>query len=169
MATTQSLLPEFEHETAGLRRVIERLPADRMDFRPHPKSFNLLDLANHLAVVPGWTISTLKETEFDFGLPETMAKLPKPSTTVEGLLRTLDAGVKGALAALVEARDEDLQVVWTLKNKGEVLMSMPRIAVYRGFVMNHMIHHRAQLSVYLRLLDVPVPALYGPSADESGV
>lgn len=166
MAIAQALLPEFEHEMAGLRRVIERIPADRMEFRPHPKSFSLHDLANHLVTVPGWTVATLKDTEFDFGLPETMAKQPKPSATVEGLLRTLDAGVEGALAALTQASDEDLRVIWSLKNKGEVLMSMPRIAVYRGFVMNHMIHHRAQLGLYFRLLDVPVPALYGPSADE---
>ena len=167
MAIAQSLLPEFEHEMAGLRRVIERIPADRMDFRPHPKSFNLHDLANHLATVPGWTVSTMKETELDFGLPETQAKQPKPSATVEGLLRTLDAGVEAALAALTQASDEDFKVMWTLKNQGEVILSMPRIAVYRGFVMNHLIHHRAQLSGYLRQLDVPVPALYGPSADEN--
>ena len=167
MAIAQSLLPEFEHEMAGLRRVIERIPADRMDFRPHPKSFNLRDLANHLATVPGWTVSTMKETELDFGLPETQAKQPKPSATVEGLLRTLDAGVEAALAALTQAGDEDFKVMWTLKNQGEVILSMPRIAVYRGFVMNHLIHHRAQLSGYLRQLDVPVPALYGPSADEN--
>jgi uncharacterized damage-inducible protein DinB len=167
MAIAQTLLPEFEHEMAGLRRVIERIPADRMDFRPHPKSFNLHDLANHLATVPGWTVSTMKETELDFGLPETQAKQPKPSTTVEGLLRTLDVGVEAALAALTQASDEDFKVMWTLKNKGEVILSMPRIAVYRGFVMNHLIHHRAQLGVYLRLLDLPLPALYGPSADET--
>jgi len=166
MALAQALLPEFEHETATLRRVVERIPADRMDYRPHPKSFTLHDLANHLVTIPGWTITTLKETELDFGLPETRAKQPKPSATTEGLLRTLDTGVEGALNALNQASDEDFQVVWTLKNEGQVLMAMPRIAVYRGFVMNHLIHHRAQLAVYLRLLDVPVPSIYGPSADE---
>lgn len=166
MSISQSLLPEFEHEMAGLRRVIERIPADRMDFRPHPKSFTLHGLANHLSTVPGWTVSTMTETELDFGLPETQARQPKPSETVEGLLRTLDAGVEKALEVLSRANDDDFQVIWTLKNEGQVLLAMPRIAVYRGFVMNHLIHHRAQLTVYLRLLDVPVPALYGPSADE---
>ena len=167
MALAKALLPEFEHEMATLRRVIERIPSDRMDYRPHAKSFTLHDLANHLVTIPGWTVSTLKETELDFGLPETRAKQPKPSATTAGLLRTLDAGVEGALSALNQASDEDFQVIWTLKNEGQVLMAMPRIAVYRGFVMNHLIHHRAQVAVYLRMLDVPVPSIYGPSADEA--
>jgi uncharacterized damage-inducible protein DinB len=167
MAISHTLLPEFQHEMAGLRRVIERIPANRLDFRPHPKSFSLHDLVNHLVTVPGWTVSTMKAIELDFGLPEIQARQPKPSTTVEGLLRTLDAGVEAALDALTQASDEDFSVIWTLKNKGEVLLAMPRIAVYRGFVMNHLIHHRAQVGLYLRLLDVPVPSLYGPSADET--
>ena len=167
MSLAQALIPEFEHEMAGLRRVIERIPADRFGYRPHPKSFTLGDLANHLATIPGWTISTLTLTELDFGLPETQARQPKPSATVEGLLRTLDAGVEGAMEALSKAPDADFQVVWTLKNQGAVVLAMPRIAVFRGFVMNHLIHHRAQLAGYLRMLDVPVPALYGPSADEA--
>jgi uncharacterized damage-inducible protein DinB len=167
MALSQALLPEFEHETAGLRRVVERIPTHRMDFRPHAKSFTLHDLANHLVSIPGWAITTLKETELDFGLPETQARQPKPSDTVDGLLSTLDKAVAGAREALTQAADEDFRVIWTLKNKGEVMLSLPRIAIYRGFVMNHLVHHRAQLSLYLRMLDVPVPALYGPSADES--
>ena len=167
MPLSQALLPEFQHEMASLRRVIERIPAGRMDYRPHPKSFTLGDLANHLVTIPGWTISTLTRTELDFGLPETRANQPKPSDTVEGLLRTLDQGVEGALEVLAKTPDEAFQVVWTLKNEGQVILAMPRAAVYRSFVMNHLIHHRAQLAVYLRLLDVPVPSIYGPSADES--
>jgi len=166
MSISQSILPEFGHETAGLRRVIERIPAEHLAFRPHPKSFTLHDLANHLVTVPGWAHTTMTETELDFGLPETRARQPKPSDTVEGLLRTLDAGVEKALDALSSASDEDFQVIWTLKNEGQVILALPRVAIYRGFVMNHLIHHRAQLTVYLRLLDVPVPSLYGPSADE---
>ncbi|WLT31099.1 DinB family protein [Geothrix sp. PMB-07] len=167
MPIAQTLLPEFTHEMAGLRRVIERLPEDHLAFRPHAKSFTLGDLANHLVTVPGWTVSTMTATELDFGLPEVRARQPKPSSTVEGLLRTLDKGVEEALEALSKAPDEAFSVVWTLKNEGQVILAMPRIAVYRGFVMNHLIHHRAQLAVYLRLLDRPVPALYGPSADEN--
>ncbi|GLH72870.1 hypothetical protein GETHLI_13720 [Geothrix limicola] len=166
MAIAQSLIPEFTHEMSVLRRVVERVPADRLDFRPHPKSFDLHALVNHLVTIPGWTVTTLKETELDFGLPETQAKQPKPSSTTEGLLSTLDACVEGALEALNQASDEDFRVIWTLKNKGEAVLSMPRIAVFRGFVMNHLIHHRAQVALYLRMLDVPVPSIYGPSADE---
>ncbi|WP_243286762.1 DinB family protein [Geothrix terrae] len=166
MALAQALLPEFEHETATLRRVIERIPTGRLDYRPHAKSFTLGDLANHLVTIPGWTVSTMTETELDFGLPETQARQPKPSTTTEGLLRTLDAQVEAALGALSKTSDEAFHVTWTLKNNGQILFAMPRIAVYRGFVMNHLIHHRAQVAVYLRMLDVPVPSIYGPSADE---
>lgn len=167
MAISDALLPEFQHEMASLRRVVERIPSDRLDYRPHPKSFTLGDLANHLVTIPGWTTSTMTLTELDFGLPETQARLPKPSTTTEGLLQTLDAGAAAAQEALSKASDEDFRVVWSLKNQGEILFSMPRIAVYRGFVMNHLIHHRAQLALYLRMLDLPVPSIYGPSADES--
>ncbi len=167
MALSNALLPEFQHEMAGLRRALERVPAEHFGYRPHPKSFSLGDLANHLATIPGWTVSTMTLTELDFGLPETQARLPKPSTDATGLLRTLDAGVEAAVEALSAAPDEAFHVTWTLKNKGEALFAMPRIAVYRGFVMNHMIHHRAQLTVYLRLLGIPVPGLYGPSADEA--
>ena len=166
MSISSSLLPEFRHETEGLRRVIERVPGTQFGFRPHPKSFSLGDLANHLVTIPGWVVSTMTLLELDFGLPETQARLPKPSDTVEGLLHTLDAGVEQAIEALSAAPDEAFRATWTLKNKGEVVLAMPRIAVYRGFVMNHLIHHRAQLATYLRLLDLPVPALYGPSADE---
>lgn len=167
MSISQLLLPEFTHEMASLRRVIERLPEAQFGYRPHPKSFTLGDLANHLVAVPGWTVSTMTDTELDFGLPEVRAKEPKPSSTVEGLLRTLDKGVEEALETLSKAPDEAFSVIWTLKNEGQVILAMPRLAVYRGFVMNHAIHHRAQLAVYLRLLDLPVPALYGPSADEN--
>lgn len=167
MSIAQSLLPEFQHELAGLRRVLERVPADRLDYRPHPKSFTLGALANHLAFIPGWVVGTLTETEMDFGLPETLARLPKPATTLEGILAALDRSAKDGEAALAKAADADFQVIWTLKNNGQALFAMPRIAVYRSFVMNHLVHHRAQLTVYLRMLEVPVPGLYGPSADEA--
>ncbi|BDU77822.1 DinB family protein [Mesoterricola sediminis] len=166
MGIAATILPEFEHEMAGLRRVIERIPEGRLDFRPHPKSFTLGELANHLAGMPSWAVGTLATTEMDFGLPETMASLPKPSDTVAGMLATLDEGVKRGAEAIGRASDSDFQVIWSGKEHGKVLFAMPRIAVVRGFILNHAIHHRAQLTVYLRLLDVPVPALYGPSADE---
>lgn len=167
MSIAKALLPEFEHEIAGVRRVLERIPVEHLDYRPHPKSMTLGQLANHLATMPGWIVSTLSRTELDFALPETRALMPKPSTTIEGLLSTLDAGREEASKALAAATDADFQVTWSGKAEGKVLFAMPRIAVVRGFVLNHAIHHRAQATVYLRMLDVPVPALYGPTADEA--
>lgn len=166
MSLAQSLLPEFDHEMAGIRRVLERIPADRFDYRPHPKSFTMGHLASHLSTVPAWAASTMETTELDFALPEVQAMMPKPSTSPQQLLATFDQGVVKARAAIAAARDEDLAVIWSGKSHGTALFAMPRAAVLRGFVMNHAIHHRAQLTVYLRLLDLPVPALYGPSADE---
>lgn len=168
MSPSKSLLPEFTHEMAGLRRVIERIPADRLEYRPHPKSFTLGQLANHLVEVPGWAATTLTTAELDYSLPENVAKRATPSKDAAGLLRTLDAGVEAAVKAFADTPDEVFHGDWTLKNEGQVLFTMPRLAVLRGFVLNHAIHHRAQLTVYLRLLEVPVPALYGPSADEEG-
>jgi len=167
MSIAQALLPEFEHEIAGVRRVLERIPVEHLGYRPHPKSMTLGELANHLASIPGWVEGTLTHTELDFAAPETRALMPKPSTTVEGLLGTLDAGKERASKALARATDADFQVTWSGKAEGKVLFAMPRIAVLRGFVLNHAIHHRAQATVYLRMLNVPVPSLYGPSADEA--
>lgn len=166
MSIAAALLPEFEHEMAGLRRVIERIPDTKLDYRPHAKSFTLGELANHLAGMPSWVVGTLATTEMDFAVPETMAGLPKPSDNVAGMLATLDEGVKRGAEALGRASDADFQVTWSGKEAGKVLFAMPRIAVVRSFILNHAIHHRAQLTVYLRLLDIPVPGLYGPSADE---
>jgi len=166
MSIAQSLLPEFDHEMAGLRRTLERLPAGRFDFRPHPKSYSLGQLANHLAFVPHWATVTMQSTELDFAAPETQAMRPRPADSAAGLLQVLDAALPEARQRLAAATDEDFAVIWSGKNAGTVLFAMPRMAVIRGMVLNHMIHHRAQATVYLRLLDLPVPALYGPSADE---
>lgn len=168
MAIAQSLLPEFDHEMAGLRRVLERVPADRFGFRPHPKSFTLGELANHLASVPGWTSSTMETTELDFASPAVQELMPRPAGSSAELLATFDSGVAAARTAIERASDADFAVVWSGKSEGKTLFALPRIAVLRSFILNHAVHHRGQLTVYLRLLDVPVPALYGPSADESG-
>lgn len=167
MSLSQALLPEFTQEMAGLRRVIERIPAGRMDYKPHAKCFSLGDLANHLVEIPGWTVSTLTMDELDLSDPDLVAKRPAPSQDAASLLRTLDAGVEKALAVLAQTSDATFGENWTLKNEGQALFTMPRATVLRSFVLNHVIHHRAQLGLYLRLLEVPVPALYGPSADEA--
>ena len=166
MPIAPTLLPEFDHEMSGCRTVLARTPMDRSDFQPHPRSFSLGHLANHLASVPSWAATTFAGTELDFADPATAAALPPPCATTAELLATFDQGVQAARAALAGASDPDFMTVWSGKSKGQVLFAMPRVAVYRSFIMNHMIHHRAQLTVYLRLLDLPVPALYGPSADE---
>jgi uncharacterized damage-inducible protein DinB len=169
MSLAQSLLPEYDHEMAGLRRALERVPAEHFDFRPHPKSFTLGQLANHLATVPAWAASTMATTELDFALPETRARMPKPVSSPEEILAIFDAGVATAREAIAAAADADFAVTWSGKSEGKTLFAFPRLAVLRSFVLNHAIHHRGQLTVYLRLLDLPVPALYGPSADEGGM
>jgi uncharacterized damage-inducible protein DinB len=167
MAIAQTILPEFDHEMAGCRKTLERIPDAKFGFKPHPKSSSLGDLANHLAAVPGWVTSTMGATELDFSAPETLAKMPDKAHTREALLAVFDRGVASGRALLAGAPDSDFGVVWSGKSQGQTLFALPRIAVLRSFILNHAIHHRAQLGVYLRLLDVPVPALYGPSADEA--
>jgi uncharacterized damage-inducible protein DinB len=169
MSIATSLLPEFDQEMAGIRRVLERIPAEHFDFKPHPKSFSLGHLASHLATVPAWAVSTLATTELDFALPEVRESMPKPATNPQEALATFDTGVRQAREGLARASDQDLAVVWSGKSEGKTLFAYPRLEVLRTFVLNHAIHHRAQLTVYLRLLDLPVPALYGPSADEGGM
>lgn len=167
MSIAQTLLPEFDHEMAGCRQALARVPDSQFDYQPHVKSFTLGQLANHLATIPGYITGTMVTTELDFSLPETRAMMPAPVASQAGLLQVFDQAVIAARAALARATDEQLQVLWSGKNEGQVLFSMPRAAVLRTMVMNHAIHHRAQLCVYLRLLDIPVPAIYGPSADEN--
>jgi uncharacterized damage-inducible protein DinB len=169
MTIAQTLLPEFDHEMAGCRKTLERVPDGQFEYRPHPKSFTLGQLANHLATMAGWMASTMNNVEMDFTAPEVRAAMPAPVHTRQELLEIFDGGVAEGRALLAAASDADLLAVWTGKAEGKVLFAMPRTAVLRSFILNHAIHHRAQLCVYLRLLDLPVPALYGPSADETGM
>ena len=156
------LVPEFDVEMANTRRALERIPEDRLDFKPHERSYSLLELAGHLSNLPQWTGLTLTTTEIDMDGP---FERDEP-TTKEAILAEFDANVAEARPILEGMSAEEFMVPWSLKMRGEVAFTMPRIAVFRSFIMNHNIHHRGQLTVYLRLLDVPVPAIYGPSADE---
>jgi len=160
--TGETMLPEFDHEMANTRKALERIPADRLDFRPHERSWSLLELGGHLAQLPRWTVMTLDTTELDIDAPFERPQIE----TRDDILSAFDASVAEARAALEAATAEDLMVTWSLKAGGQVAFALPRVAVLRSFVMNHGIHHRGQLTVYLRLLGAPVPALYGPSADE---
>ena len=162
MSLSAALLPEFDQEMGNLRRTLERVPDDMFNFKPHPRSNTMGWMVNHLANLTGWTVVTLKQEGLDLS-PD--FKLPEAKTTAE-ILATLDKNVSEARAAIAETSDADMMKSWTLSSQGKVIFTMPRIACLRGMVMNHMIHHRAQLTVYLRLNDLPVPALYGPSADE---
>jgi uncharacterized damage-inducible protein DinB len=165
MNLSQSLLPEFDQEMAGTRRVLERMPADKFTWQPHPKSFALGKLATHVAQLSSWATMALATNEFDVSQPR---EAPKVNNTQE-LLALFDKSSGEAREAIAKAGDEDWLQPWSLRNGDHVVFTMPRIAVLRAMVMNHIIHHRAQLTVYLRLNDIPVPALYGPSADEGNM
>ena len=167
-AIAAALLPEFDQEMAGTRRVLERVREDAFGWKPHPKSFSMGDLATHVADVPTWMAITLDRDSFDMS-PEGEAQKFPPAKTPAELLARFDEGIAAARASLAAATDDRFAGSWSLLANGQTLFTMPRVAVVRSFVMNHLIHHRAQLTVYLRLNDVPVPALYGPSADEAGM
>jgi uncharacterized damage-inducible protein DinB len=168
MPLNQPLLGEFDHEMANARKTLERVPDAKWDWKPHPKSGTMGWLANHIAMFPGWAATTLSTESLDFAPGGKPIEFPQAHNRKE-LLALFDQGVTEARASLAKATDEQLLETWTLLNNGTVFFSMPRAAVLRGMIMNHMIHHRAQLGVYLRLNDVPVPALYGPSADEGAM
>ena len=163
MPLVDALLPEFDHEMTVTRKLLERVPEDRLDWKPHPKSMALGQLAQHVATIPMWGSMTLNRTELDLGGAQ---PLPPMKTRAE-LLAAFDQNVTETRAALTGRGDGELMVPWTLKNSGHTIFTMPRAVVWRGFVMSHHIHHRAQLAVYLRMNDVPIPSMYGPSADEN--
>jgi len=162
---TAALLPEFDHEMGTTRRVLDRVPEADFDWKPHDKSMSLGELAAHLANLPTWCGSILDAAAFDIlTLGGRRAKAPESR---RALITDFDAKVAAARSALGGKSDAELLAPWTLKSGTQELFTMPRISVIRSFVMNHSIHHRGQLSVYLRLRNVPLPALYGPTADET--
>jgi uncharacterized damage-inducible protein DinB len=165
MSIAHSLVPEFDHEMANTRKLLEIVPADDAGWKPHPKSTPLGELASHIATIPLWAKLVLEQPELDLGSPANVSISQTPFTTVPELLERFDRHVGGARAALGSVADGAMGVTWTLKNRGTAIFSIPRAAVLRGFILSHMIHHRGQLSVYLRLRDVPLPSLYGPTAD----
>jgi uncharacterized damage-inducible protein DinB len=160
MSISETLLPEFDQEMATTRRVLERVPTDKGKWKPHEKSFSFAHLAQLVASMPGWITNAVKETSLDLARG---AKYSNEST--ESLVAMFDKNVKEARAALVSAKDSDFTVNWSLRFGDRVVMTLPRAAVVRQHI-NHLIHHRGQLTVYLRLVDVPVPSIYGPTADE---
>ena len=161
MALKEMLLPEFDQEAATTRLLLERVPAQDADWKPHPKSASLGALAVHVANLVSWLGMTLTSTELDLAVTPT----PAPFTTVEALLATFDENVASSRAALAKAVDADFAVPWSLRSGGQVYFTFPRAVIVRSFALSHLIHHRAQLGVYLRLRDVPLPPCYGPTAD----
>src|SRR5271168_1282748 len=157
MAMRDALLPEFDHEMATTRRTLERAPEDKADWKPHEKSMTLGRLAGHLAELPSFGASMFQGDSLDFApVPGAPPRKPAVMTSRRELLELFDKNVANARAAIASASDEDLRKTWTLLNGGKTLFTLPRIVAVRGFMMNHVIHHRGQFSVYLRLNDVPV-------------
>jgi uncharacterized damage-inducible protein DinB len=164
MSLTESFLREFENEAATTRRVLERVPEDRLTWKPHPKSMSIGTLALHVAMAPGYITEWALKDSIEWSGPDGRLE---PKTKAE-VLAAHDESVKKTKAALTALGDAGLQRDWRMTNKdGATIMGMPKTALVRSIAFNHVYHHRGQLSVYLRMLDVPVPSIYGPSADES--
>lgn len=160
MSISETLLPELDEEMATTRRVLERVPSDKGTWKPHEKSFPLGHLAQLVAAMPGWIGSTLRETSLN------LASFPGYTyEKTESLLRSFDQEVTKSRQAIMASTDADYLVPWSLKYGDRVIFTLPRAAVVRQNI-NHLIHHRGQLTVYLRLLNVPIPSIYGPTADE---
>jgi len=167
MGMSEALLPEFDHEMKNTRKVLERVPEGKPDYRPHLKSMTMGRLAAHVAEIPHWAGVALTTESLDVNPPGEAPATPSVMTSREELLRRFDKIVAEARAAIAGASDAELAKPWTLLAGGRTVLTMPKAAVLRSFVLSHLIHHRAQLGVYLRLNDVAVPSIYGPSADES--
>ncbi len=168
MAMRDALLPEFDREMEGTRRVLERVPEDKLGWKPSEKSGTMGWLAGHVAHLPQWASMTLSTKELDISPPGSEPPLPELPKNRQDLLDWFDKYSAEARQALASASDEAMMEPWALLKGGQRIFSMPRIAVLRAFVMNHLIHHRGQLTVYLRMNGAPLPPLYGPTADEAG-
>ena len=163
MSISQMLLPEFDQEMANTRKMLERFPEGKNDYTPHPKSMPLGRLASHVAELPSWITNALTSEELAM---EPGQFQPYIAKSRQDLLQKFDREVASAREQILATTDEAWGKTWRLRFAGKEMMAMPRTAVVRSVVMNHLIHHRAQLGVYLRLNEIAVPGMYGPSADE---
>jgi len=166
MRISDSLLPEFDHEMATTRKTLERIPEDKLSWAPHEKSMKLGRLAGHVAELPNFATMTITTDSIDLA---SGGYQPLTATSQKQVLDAFDKAAANARAAIAGATDEELMQPWTLLYDGKTIFAMPRVAAVRAMMMSHMIHHRGQLSVYLRLNSVPVPSIYGPSADEGSM
>lgn len=163
MSINTALLAELKHESVNTRKILERVPTDKLDWRPHDKSMKLGRLATHIAKTLVWFDRILNADEFNFA---TTSYIDENKESTEAILKLFDEQLSNAIKFLENASDETLNAIWTLRRGEHIYFQVPKKVNLRNFAFNHIYHHRGQLSVYLRLLDIPVPGMYGPSADE---
>jgi len=164
MSLNTALIGELKHESANTRKILERVPTDKLNWLPHERSMKLGRLAKHIAFLPAWCGIILNAAEFDFAT----GKLDNaPPVSTEDILHFFDEKLAAAVKALESASDEDLDTMWTVRRGEHIMFQLPKKVALRSFTYNHIYHHRGQLSVYLRLLNIPVPGMYGPSADDT--
>jgi len=168
MPMIYAFLAELGHEAATTRRLLERVPEDRLSWKPHEKSMTLSRLAGHVAELPGWSRTILADDEFHIDRESPHGYRAHRPETVAELLQVHDDNVAAYHDAAEGVSDETLRGHWRMLKGGQVVLDLPRTVALRSFLMNHLIHHRGQLSVYLRLLGVPLPSIYGPTADDPG-
>jgi uncharacterized damage-inducible protein DinB len=164
MTITEMFLPQFDQEMAGTRKTLERVPIDKLDWKPHEKSMPLGRLAAHLAELPGYATTVIETDSLNLS---TRSYTPLAVTSRNQLLEAFEKKASEARAAIAGASDDHLMKPWSMEYQGKTLFTLPRAYVIRSMMLSHLIHHRAQLGVYLRLNNIPVPAIYGPSADEA--
>jgi len=162
MSMCQAMLQEFENEAGTTRRVLERVPGDKLTWKPHPKSMSLGGICTHLANLPNWGATILSDVSFDLASAPPNVEEKKSRADILALFEDATRRTRAAL----DRTDAELMAPWSLRRGGQEMFTMPRVSAFRTFVLYHSVHHRGQLSVYLRLNDIPVPAIYGPSADE---
>ena len=166
MRMIDPLLMEFDRESSTTRKVLSRVPGDKLSWKPHAKSYSVGQLAQHIAGLPHWIAGSLLPGDFDMATRGADFSVKEPASA-EAMLATFEESVAAAKAAMAQLDDERAMGTWTLRQGSTVIMEMPRIALIRTILLNHTIHHRGQLTVYLRLLDIPLPSVYGPTADEN--
>ena len=167
MAIKEALLPEYDHEMGTARKLLERVPLSESHWKPHAKSMTLGELAAHIVEIPGWVGGIVNASFWDMASAHHEKKPAYASNAA--LLAAFDQSVAQARTAIAAKTDDEMMEAWSLKKGDEVILSLPKVGVLRSWLLNHLIHHRGQLSVYIRLKNVPVPSIYGPSADESGM
>jgi uncharacterized damage-inducible protein DinB len=163
MSIGENYLAELKQEAATTRKILKIVPLEKGDWKPHAKNFSLLQLATHVAEIPSYLTMTISQDELDFA--KSNYKPPVPASSAE-LLSIFEKNVKNAEDSLIHCSDEEMQKNWTMRSGDQIFFSSPKVSVLRNLCLNHLVHHRAQLGLYLRLLDIPIPGSYGPSADD---